>query len=227
VEQTTFAFVIEMFAVIAFAISGMITAARKHMDFVGTYVLANVTAFGGGTVRDLLLDRRPLFWVQHWEYPAFVLVMCVLFVYSRRVYESASRWDLRFDFVDALGLGLYGVSGTVMARAAGMPLFVAPLFGVITATFGGVARDVVGNEIPVIFRPGGLYATAVFLGGWLVVVMPMLGVSTASAGIIAFIAIVAMRMVSLVLHVTLPRPNWLRELQRKDEISGADDSRGP
>ncbi len=225
-EQTTFAFIVEILAVLTLALSGMIAAARKHMDFVGTYVLATVTAFGGGTVRDVLLERRPLFWVLHWEYMVVVLVMCVPFVYSRRVYDSASRWERRFDFVDAMGLALYGISGTGAALVAGMPLFVASLFGVITATFGGVTRDIVGNEIPVILRPGGLYATAVFLGAWVMMILPMLGFSAAAASIVAFIAIVVLRMVSLWLDVTLPKPNWLRELQRTDELSADDDVRG-
>ena len=208
---------LEVAAVLLAGLSGMIVASRKHMDIVGTYTLAGVTAFGGGTLRDVLLDRRPLFWVEHWEYLAVLLVLCVAFVYSRPVYESASRWERRFDFVDALGLAAYGLLGASAALAAGSPLFVCALFGVITATFGGVTRDVISMEIPQLFRPGGMYATAVFLGAWLYFALLRAGVGESMAHALAFACIVGLRMVSLRYGVTLPKPLWLRELQRTDE----------
>ena len=139
---------VEISAVILSALSGIIVASRKRMDLVGTYALAVVTAFGGGTVRDILLDRRPLFWVTYWQYLVVVLALCILVVYSRRAYESASRWQRRFDVVDAAGLALFALSGSHIALQHGMPLFVAIIYGVITASVGGVLRDVLSTEIP-------------------------------------------------------------------------------
>lgn len=225
-ETATFTSVLEIVAVIVSALSAMITASRKHLDLVGTYALALVTSFGGGTIRDVLLDRRPLFWVQHWEYLVVVLALCIPFVYSRRVYESASRWEQRFTFVDALGIALFGLSGLLIARDGGMPVFVATLIGVITATFGGVIRDVVINEIPLLFRPGGLYASAVFAGCWFFVALTRLGVHDGLAVLIAFAAIVALRMASVLLDFTLPAPQWLRDLHDTGEFPvGSEDRR--
>ena len=210
-------YALEVTAVILAGLSGMIVASRKHMDIVGTYTLATVTAFGGGTLRDVLMNRRPFFWVEHWEYLAGLLVLCIAFVYSRPVYESASRWEARFDLVDALGLAAYGLLGATAARAADSPYFVAALFGVITATFGGVTRDVISMEIPMLFRPGGMYATAVFFGAWVYFALIFAGARESVAHAVAFAFIVALRMVSLRFGVTLPKPLWLRELQRTDE----------
>ncbi len=116
----------------------MITAAKKEMDFVGVYVLALVTSFGGGTIRDLLLDRRPFFWVARSEYLVIVLALCVPFVYSRRLYTWSATFVARADIIDALGLGFFTVSGTALAAEAGMPAIVCALLGVVTGTGGGV-----------------------------------------------------------------------------------------
>jgi uncharacterized membrane protein YeiH len=151
-------------AVIVSALSAMITAAKKEMDFVGVYALAVVTSFGGGTVRDLLLDRRPFFWVERWEYLVIVLALCVPFVYSRRLYRWSATFVARADVVDALGLGFFTVSGTALAAHAGMPAIVCALLGVMTGTGGGVMRDLITNEIPTLFQHGRLHATAAVVG---------------------------------------------------------------
>ncbi len=210
---------VEISAVILSALSGIIVAARKRMDLVGTYALAVVTAFGGGTVRDILLDRRPLFWVTYWEYLVVVLALCMVFVYSRRAYESASRWQRRFDVVDAIGLGLFALSGSHMALQHGMPLFIATIYGVITASVGGILRDVLSSEIPVIFRGvGALHASAVFVGCAVYVGLLGLGVPQLAAGAAGFVVTVGLRLASLWLGFGLPRPHWLRTLQRTGEF---------
>ncbi|MGH7710224.1 MAG: trimeric intracellular cation channel family protein [Gemmatimonadaceae bacterium] len=209
---------VEISAVILSALSGIIVAAKKRMDLVGTYALAVVTAFGGGTVRDILLDRRPLFWVTYWQYLVVVLALCIVFVYSRRAYESAGRWQRRFDVLDAIGLGLFALSGAHMALQHGMPLFIATIYGVITASVGGILRDVLSSEIPVIFRGvGALHASAVFIGCVGYVGLLALGANELVAGSIGFVAIVALRLSSIWLGFGLPKPHWLRTLQRTGE----------
>ena len=151
-------------AVIVAALSAMITAAKKEMDFVGVYVLALVTSFGGGTIRDLLLDRRPFFWVARSEYLVIVLALCVPFVYSRRLYTWSATFVARADVIDALGLGFFTVSGTALAAEAGMPAIVCALLGVVTGTGGGVIRDLIVNDIPSLFKHGRLHATAAIAG---------------------------------------------------------------
>ncbi len=210
---------VEISAVILSALSGIIVASKKRMDLVGTYALAVVTAFGGGTVRDVLLDRRPLFWVTYWHYLVVVLALCIVFVYSRRAYESASHWQRRFDIVDAIGLGLFALSGVHIGLQHHMPLFVATIYGVITASVGGILRDVLSSEIPIIFRGvGALHASAVFAGGFVYAGLTALGAPQLVAGTVGFASIVALRLASIWLGFGLPKPHWLRALQRTGEF---------
>jgi uncharacterized membrane protein YeiH len=213
---------VEISAVILSALSGIIVAAKKRMDLVGTYALAVVTAFGGGTLRDILLDRRPLFWVTYWQYLVVVLALCIIFVYSRRAYASASQWQRRFDLLDAVGLALFALSGAQMALQHGMPLFIASIYGVITASVGGILRDVLSSEIPIIFRgEGPLHASAVFAGSVAYVGLLGLGAAHLVVGAIGFAIIVALRLASLWLGFGLPKPHWLRTLQRTGEYPTA------
>jgi len=159
---------VEIVATVAFALSGVIEGARKRLDAVGICVVAGLAAFGGGTVRDVLLDRRPLFWVQHEGWVWSLLLLCIgamVFMRARHLEptERAMQWP------DTLGLGLFAASGTQIALEAGMPGLVAVILGVVTAVFGGVLRDVVCNEIPRAFSDHRPYAICAFAGGWVMV----------------------------------------------------------
>lgn len=156
---------VELLATAAFALSGIMEGARKKLDAVGVCVVAFVSAFGGGTLRDLLLDQRPFFWVQHVEVLWGVMLLCLLaMVFMRQrhfvVTEKTIQWP------DALGLGLFTAAGVHQALLAQMPDVVAVLMGVITGAFGGVLRDMVCNEIPVAFKDHRPYAVCAFAGGW-------------------------------------------------------------
>jgi len=153
---------LEIFGILANALSGILEARRKHLDLVGVYVAAFVTAFGGGTLRDILLDRRPFFWVQHQEYALIILALAVLSFVTRWININPKL----IAIPDALGLGLYAAVGASYALELNIPIFIASLMGVITAVFGGVIRDIICNEIPTIFRKSQLYATCAFIGCW-------------------------------------------------------------
>ena len=196
-------------AVIVAALSAMITAAKKEMDFVGVYALALVTSFGGGTIRDLLLDRRPFFWVDRWEYLVIVLALCVPFVYSRKLYQWSTTFVARADIVDALGLGFFTISGTALAAKAGMPAIVCALLGVVTGTGGGVLRDLIIIEIPALFRHGRLLATAAFAGAAVYLALLRAGVAEPASVGAAGVTIVALWLFALWRGATLPRPHWL------------------
>lgn len=202
---------LEAAAVIVSAVSGMIAAARKRMDIVGTYCLAAATAFGGGTLRDLLIDRRPFFWISHDGYLLLIAALCVPFVYSRGFHARVSRWHGQAVFVDAMGLALFTLSGVGFALQKGMPPFVCSLIGVVTGTFGGVLRDVGSAEIPVIFRPGELYAVSSFAGAWVLLGADRLALPPLLAAALAFAAIVGLRLASVRLGVRVPDPLWLQE----------------
>jgi uncharacterized membrane protein YeiH len=164
---------VEVLATLAFALSGMVEAARKRLDMVGVCVVGGLAAFGGGTLRDVLLDRRPFFWVQHatWLWALLVLCTIVMLTLRSRHFELTERAVL---WPDALGLGLFSASGTQIALDMQMPAIVAVLMGVITAVFGGVLRDIVCNEIPSAFRDHRPYAVCAFIGSWVLVLVQVL-----------------------------------------------------
>lgn len=191
---------IETIGLLAFALAGYLEAERRGMDTVGHFVLAFLTAFGGGTLRDVLLDRRPLFWVEFHYWAVAVFVLCLVLPWLTRWRPAdigrAIQWP------DALGLGLFAASGTAIALDAGMPVFIASLMGVITATFGGVLRDVVVNEVPGIFRPSELYATCAFVGAWVFIAAELI------AGSDRLLSILAGASVAFVLRVLAMRRGW-------------------
>lgn len=192
---------IEFLGIITFALSGIVEARRKRMDLVGVYTVALITAFGGGTVRDLFLDRTPLFWVANAWYAILILVMAVaafLFPGLTRVPERAILLP------DALGLGLFSIAGAGFALDAGTSMFIAALLGTTTGVFGGVIRDVVINEIPFIFRSRYLYATAAFIGCWIYMLLIRAGIEKGLAVLIGIAAVVLLRLAALRFGLRLP-----------------------
>jgi len=164
----TLRLLVEIAATVAFAMSGVMEAARKKLDAVGVCVVGFLAAFGGGTLRDLLLDQRPFFWVRHVEMLWGVLALCVLamaFMRGRHFAPTAKA----IQWPDALGLGLFAATGVHQALLLELPALVAVLMGLITGVFGGVLRDVVCNEIPTAFHDHHPYAVCAFAGGWVYV----------------------------------------------------------
>ncbi len=196
--------VVEAMATVAFALSGLIEAARKRLDPVGVSIVAGLAAFGGGTLRDVLLDRRPFFWVQHADWLWALLALCIvamLFLRARHfaITERAMQWP------DALGLGLFTATGTTMASESGLPAIVAVLMGVVTAVFGGVLRDIVCNEIPRAFRDHRPYAVCSFFGAWALIAARALD-APEWAGLAAAIGVASgLRVVALATGWSLPR----------------------
>lgn len=205
---------VEVVATVAFALSGVIEGARKRLDAVGICVVAGLAAFGGGTVRDILLDRRPLFWVQHAGWVWALLALCIgamMFMRARHFEptERAMQWP------DALGLGLFTAGGAQIAIDAGMPAVVSVILGVVTAVFGGVLRDVVCNEIPRAFNDHRPYAICSFVGGWVMVLAhavewPQWGALFAAAGTASLL-----RVTALLMDWRLPA--WQAGFARPDE----------
>jgi uncharacterized membrane protein YeiH len=159
---------IEAAATLAFALSGLIEAARKRLDAVGVVMVSGLAAFGGGTLRDVLLDRRPFFWVEQTGWLWFLLALCVaaMALLRARHFEPTER---AMQWPDAMGLGLFTATGTQIALGASMPPIVAVLMGMMTAVFGGVLRDIVCNEIPKAFSDHQPYAICAFIGAWVIV----------------------------------------------------------
>ena len=195
---------VEACATLAFALSGLLEAARKRLDAVGVCLVSGLAAFGGGTLRDVLLDRRPFFWVAHSEWLWVLLALCaaaMAFLRARHFAptERAMQWP------DALGLGLFSATGTQLALGQDLPGIVAVLMGVITATFGGVLRDIVCNEIPTALRDHRPYAVCAFIGGWVLVIAQHAGVPAGLGLLLAAGCASGLRALALLTGYTLPR----------------------
>lgn len=195
---------VEGIATLAFALSGLLEAARKRLDAVGVCVVAGLAAFGGGTLRDILLGRRPFVWVAHAEWLWALLLLCVgamVFLRARHFAptERAMQWP------DAIGLGLFSASGTQLALAQDLPGIVAVFMGVITATFGGVLRDIVCNEIPRALRDHSPYAVCAFAGGWVLVLVAHSPAGADWAMVAGAITATGLRVAALVTGFRLPK----------------------
>ncbi|WP_303430609.1 trimeric intracellular cation channel family protein, partial [uncultured Muribaculum sp.] len=158
VEQT-FLFIIEVVGTVAFAISGIRMAAAKHFDWFGAYVVGLVTAIGGGTVRDLLLNI-PVFWMQTWWYIAVTGLSLIVVIVFRRILVKTR---VLFLF-DTIGLALFVVIGIQKTLAVDYPFWVAVIMGITTGALGGVLRDILVNNEPLLFQKD-IYATACLVGG--------------------------------------------------------------
>ncbi|MFC3853771.1 trimeric intracellular cation channel family protein [Salinispirillum marinum] len=154
-------YALEFVGILAFAISGMLEAQNRDMDPVGVFAIACITAFGGGTLRDVILDHQPVYWISHQEFPIIILLLTLGFSYIPKLRAIPARFMV---LPDAIGLGIFTVLGTQLALKMGVPVFSACLLGVITGTFGGLARDIICNEVPFIFRKEHLYASCALAG---------------------------------------------------------------
>lgn len=163
---------LDMAGIAVFAASGALVASRKQMDAVGFVLIACVTGFGGGTVRDLLLGRTPVFWLRAPELIAIAAAVALLVFFLAHRVESRFRVLL---WADALGLALYAVLGAEIALLAGADPWAAVLLGVMTASFGGILRDVICNEVPLILRRE-IYLTAAAAGAAVFVLLRVEGV---------------------------------------------------
>ncbi|GGY75478.1 trimeric intracellular cation channel family protein [Marinobacter zhanjiangensis] len=195
-------YLLEMIGVVAFAISGMIIAQRKNMDPVGVFTIGFITALGGGTLRDLMMDNHPLYWIKHQEQPILILGMALVFSYAglgQRIRES------RIVFPDAIGLGIFSILGAQLALDLGHSWFVASLLGVMTGTFGGALRDTLCNEVPYIFRKDHIYASISFVGCWLYFLCQWLLANETLALAIGLLFIVIVRMAAVRFDIRLQR----------------------
>jgi len=191
---------IELCAVAVCAISGVLEAGRKEIDLLGVVIVALVAALGGGTLRDLLLDT-PIFWIADQTYLYAAVVAGIATFFTARYVRLPRNL---FVVPDAAGLALFAALGTQKALALGAPWLVASLMGVITGVFGGVLRDVLCNETPLIFS-GELYATAAWAGALLLVALSYAGVDPAWISLTAIALIFALRMAALRWNIRLPR----------------------
>ena len=184
-----------------FAISGVLAAGRKSLDWLGVAIIAVVTAIGGGTLRDVLLDRNPIFWIADPTYLVVILAATALtLVYVR--FRIPGRRGLLV--ADALGLAFFTIGGVQIAEQAGLSGLVAVLMGMITGVAGGVIRDVLCAEIPLILRKGQLYASSSIVGAALYLVLEAAGVLRQAAALAGMGTIVLVRAAAIIWRLELP-----------------------
>ena len=195
---------IEILAILVGAFSGFIEARRKRMDLVGVFTVAFITAFGGGTLRDILLDKRPLFWVTHQEYAILIFILALVAAPAIRTLRQVVS-ERMIVIADAIGLGLFSIAGVASALDAHMPIFIASMMGVITGIFGGVLRDIVCNEVPMVFRGGKPYAICAFIGSWMYLLMKKIGIDPDFALWSSATVITALRLITWKFDMRLGR----------------------
>ena len=192
---------LDLAAIAVFAASGALVASRKGLDAVGFVLIGVVTGLGGGTLRDLLLGRTPVAWLRAPELLAVAALAALV------VFFAAPRIESRFRLLlwaDAVGLSLYAVLGTEAALVAGADPWAAALLGVVTATFGGIARDVICNEVPLILRRE-IYVTAAAAGAVSFILLRLEGVWREPAFAAGALVCFAIRAAALRRGWSLPR----------------------
>ncbi|MFN7087224.1 MAG: trimeric intracellular cation channel family protein [Burkholderiales bacterium] len=194
-------YLLELFGVAVFAISGALVAARKGMDPFGVIVIAVVTAIGGGTLRDVLLGRHPIFWFEDVTY----LVVIIAAAAFTLVYSRFWRAPLKALLIaDAFGLALFTVSGAQIAEQQALPAIIVVLMAAITGTAGGVLRDMLCAEVPLILRRD-IYATASLAGATIYVAGKHWAFDVTAIALAAMVTVFALRMAAIFLEWHQPR----------------------
>lgn len=194
-------YVLDMVGVAVFAVSGALAAGRKQLDILGVLVIGFVTALGGGTLRDVLLDRYPVFWVRQPDYLIVAFIAAAFTILYTRFRRPPGRSLL---IADAFGLALFSISGAQIAEAAQFHSLIIVLMGTCTGVAGGVIRDVLLLEIPVILRRGNIYATAAIVGIGLYLFLQWLGLASTASTLLGMGTIVSLRLAAIIYGLSLP-----------------------
>jgi len=199
IDQVLYAF--SILGTFVFAVSGALFAAEKRLDILGFILVGTVTGIGGGTLRDLLLGVSPVGWIQE----PLTIYLCIgassLTYFTVDFYRKRDAWIL---WTDAIGLAVFAVTGAQAALTHEVPPVIAVVMGVMTATFGGLIRDVLCAEVLTLMRPE-MYITCALLGAAMYVVLYQLGVSDSIAAALAFFVSFGLRSAAIAFQLTLPR----------------------
>lgn len=189
--------------IFGFALAGIMAAAGRRVDPVGVFVLAFTTAFGGGLIRDIIIDRRPFYWVEH-DYFVWGILVLTIFAPRLVIRFSEKTANRIYLWSDAVGLGFFSAAGTWAAYVdARFPSIAAVLIGVCTGVFGGLLRDVFLNRVPAVLSDRKPYAAAAFAGSWLAVLFAKVGTDPTTALWTTAAAIIFFRMGALKLGLEI------------------------
>lgn len=190
---------LDLIGTVVFAITGLLAARRKQLDLFGAIVIAMVTAIGGGTLRDLIIDE-PVFWTQDDVYIYIVVISALFLFFFARFRRLPVKLLL---FLDALGLAVFTVIGTQKALALGFSDPIVIMTGIMTGVVGGIIRDVLVGEVPLVFRKE-IYATASFLGASMFLLMEHAGFAIDVSVVVSIFITLLMRVWAIMFNIELP-----------------------
>jgi uncharacterized membrane protein YeiH len=193
------------------AITGALAAGRKKMDFFGVILIASITALGGGTVRDTLFNTYPLNWVAHPEYLLYTSISAFLTIF---IAHSLVKFIRVFLILDALGLSAFVILGTEKVLAHGMPPSVAVISGMITGICGGMLRDILCNDIPLVLRKE-LYAVIALAGAVLFITLNYFHVPHNINILITLVSIFTARVLAIFFHIEIPIFDYSETLKKR------------
>ena len=192
--------VLDIIGTVAFAISGTLTAIEKRFDIFGIAIIAAVTAIGGGTLRDMLIGNMPVTWLLNLEYLYIVIAAIIVTIFFRKSLNKLRKSLLLFD---TIGIGIFTLIGIQKGLLIGLHPIVCVLLGTVTACFGGVIRDTLCNDVPIIFKKE-IYATACIIGGGIFFLTQYWGLTQNSVYLATIISIITIRLFAVRLHWSLP-----------------------
>ncbi len=191
---------LDLIGTLAFAISGALVAITKRLDPFGVFIVAFVTAVGGGTLRDVLIGRTPVGWMTDLNYIYVIAVAVILAIVFRNNWKQLSKSLFLFD---TIGLGVFTIIGTEIGIHSSLHPIICIALGTMTASFGGVIRDILCNDIPVIFRKE-IYATACIVGASAFILLSRTEMSTTLNSIITVGLIILIRLIAVKFKLSLP-----------------------
>ncbi len=193
--------ILDLIGVGVFAVSGALAAGRKSLDLMGVVVIAIAASIGGGTLRDLLLNRHPVFWIANPSYLIVIVVCALLTVAWTRWFRPPNQ---SLQYADALGLAFFTISGAQIAETLNFAPIIVIVMGTITGVVGGVLRDVLCAEIPMILRRGNIYATAAIAGAAFYLAMNALGLPRPLPSVLGMSMIAGLRLAAIRWNLQLP-----------------------
>ena len=190
---------IEILGTFAFAISGIRLASGKQIDWFGAYIIGLITAVGGGTTRDLLLNTTPFWMLDSMYFITTAIALAATLLFKEKIF----KWGEALFLFDAIGLGLFTIVGISKSLDAGLPFWVCITMGTITGSVGGVLRDVLLNEVPALFKRD-IYAMASIVGGIVYFIALHFALHTVAIEIIAASTVILIRLLAVRFHIHLP-----------------------
>jgi uncharacterized membrane protein YeiH len=197
--DSLFTTLLDLIGTFAFAISGIRLAFRKQLDWFGAYLIGLVTAIGGGTARDLLLDVTPFWMLDSKYFLTTGVALIVTLIFKDKIF----KWQNTLFLFDAIGLGLFTIVGITKSVEANIPVWVCIVMGAITGSIGGVIRDVLLNEVPLLLRRD-IYALACVAGGLVYFVCIHFNLSTPITEVVAALTVIVVRIIAFRFHIHLP-----------------------